>query len=661
MKISNGLAVLCMVASPAAAVEKVHRSEILSRSVQETMGIQWRGNASDSHDKLLMDLQSMPGDFSWCDKDGVNYCTMSRNQHIPQYCGSCWAHGTLSALGDRIKIARKGQGIDVNLAVQHLLNCGDVGTCKGGSIDGAYQWLKGLSDKDGGISYETAQPYLACSADSTEGFCPHVDTTCKPVNIARTCGSFSQEGGSCSGLSSYPNATISDYGSISGKSAMMKEIYARGPIACGIDAGPLLNYESGIVKTKSDDTDHVISVVGWGTDPVEGFYWQVRNSWGEYWGEMSFVRVAEGALNVEDQCSWAVPKDFTAKERTNQVHCHEGGDNCQSKPDLKVDLVDDEFEKFITRFGRKYATTSEREHRRKVFKENVAFMAAENAKGLSYTLGVTHFADLTFVEWRSQYLMGYKKTSAKNASLGVFRAPAGSALPDSVDWVAKGAVTPVKNQAQCGSCWSFSTTGALEGAAFIAGRPLTPLSEQNILDCDKGGNKCQGGSMDQAFDWVKENGICSEAGDSYKCADQGSDTCKKSTCPTDCAQVLKPGDVSGHTDVDETEGALEAAVAQGPVSVAIEADQSVFQHYTSGILTDSACGENLDHGVLAVGYGVDPKSGGKYWKVKNSWGPSFGEEGFIRIEKGAKAVGGECGIRKGAVFPVLKKSASIVI
>merc|ERR1712039_869460 len=267
------------------------------------------------------------------DKDGVNYCSMSRNQHIPQYCGSCWAHGSVSALADRIKIARGAKGIDINPSVQHMLNCGNVGSCHGGSVDGPYQWIKKISGETGtGISYETANPYLACSSESTSGFCPHADFTCKPINVARTCGSFSSEGGSCTGLSHYPNATISDYGSISGKSAMMKEIYNRGPIACGIDAMPLLNFESGIVKDAGSGVDHVISVVGWGTDKTDGFYWIVRNSWGEYWGEMGYVRVAFGALNVESQCSWAVVKDYTAPEKGNQVHCHEGGDNCQGRP-----------------------------------------------------------------------------------------------------------------------------------------------------------------------------------------------------------------------------------------------------------------------------------------------------------------------------------------
>jgi cathepsin X len=315
-------------------------SEILSREAQENLGIEWRGNSSDSHDKLLLSVADMPDEFTWCNKDGKNYCTKSLNQHIPQYCGSCWAHGAVSALADRIKIERKAEGIDINPSVQHILNCGNVGSCHGGSIDGVYQWLAKISKEGSGISYDTANPYLACSSESTEGFCKHVDTTCTPLNVARTCGSFDQEGGSCSGLSTYPNATISDYGSISGKEAMQKEIFSRGPIACGIDATTLLNFESGIAKDAGDEVDHVVSVVGWGKDPTEGFYWQVRNSWGEYWGEMGYVRVKAGTMKLEEQCSWAVVKDFTAAEKSNQVHCHEGGDNCKAKePNYKAKVV----------------------------------------------------------------------------------------------------------------------------------------------------------------------------------------------------------------------------------------------------------------------------------------------------------------------------------
>eukprot|EP00439_Symbiodinium_sp_Y106_P058985 s2459_g8.t1 len=272
-----------------------YRSELLPRAEVEKLGVEWRGNATHQSSHELLDAAEYPSDFSWCNKDGkprpekckelLHYVSKSAysagptvHQSSPclhfvslgEYCGSCWAHGAISALGDRIKIARNAQGIDINVAVQHLLNCGGVGTCKGGSVDGPYQWLMEISKKGTGISYETANPYVACSSDSDEGFCKHVDTSCKALNVARTCGSFSQEGGPCTGLGEFPNATISDYGSISGADAMMKEIFHRGPISCGVDANPLLNYESGIIKTKGEGVDHVVSVVGWGTDPKDG-------------------------------------------------------------------------------------------------------------------------------------------------------------------------------------------------------------------------------------------------------------------------------------------------------------------------------------------------------------------------------------------------------
>jgi cathepsin X len=272
-------------------------------------------------------VEDMPKELNWCNKDGKNYCTRSRNQHIPQYCGSCWAHGSVSALGDRIKIARGAQGIDIDLSVQHILNCGGVGSCHGGSVAGPYQWLKGISEQGEGISYETSNPYLACSSESQVGLCPHGDWTCTPQNVARTCSTFPPQG-KCTAIKQYPNASISDYGSISGQAAMQKEIAANGPIACGIDAAPILNYTSGIATDAGSFVDHVISVVGWGNDDTEGQYWIVRNSWGEYWGEMGYIRVKFGSLHVEDQCAWATLADYTAAEKGNQVHCYEGGENC---------------------------------------------------------------------------------------------------------------------------------------------------------------------------------------------------------------------------------------------------------------------------------------------------------------------------------------------
>jgi len=296
-------------ATPLVNVEASGRiNEVWNQKQTEAAGIVWRGNHTISplpHE--YMETADLPVAHDWRNINGTNFCTMSRNQHIPQYCGSCWAHGSVSALGDRIKIARGGKGIDINLAVQHILNCGEVGSCHGGSVDGPYQWLHGISQKTGtGISYETSQPYMACSSESDIGLCGAGKWTCTPENIARTCSTFPPSG-HCGGLSKYPNATISEYGSISGKEAMQKEIFQRGPIACGIDASPILKYTGGIASMKGEGVDHVISVVGWGDG-----YWIVRNSWGEYWGEMGYIRVAFGALLVEEQCAWGAVQDFTS-------------------------------------------------------------------------------------------------------------------------------------------------------------------------------------------------------------------------------------------------------------------------------------------------------------------------------------------------------------
>lgn len=305
-------------------------SEVWTREQEIANGIIERSSyvvGTAPHENPVDD-KDMPKELNWCDKDGVNYCTRSRNQHIPQYCGSCWAHGSVSALGDRIKIARGGKGIDIDLSVQHILNCGGVGSCHGGSVIGPYQWIHRITQRTGsGISYETSNPYLACSSESREGICPHADWSCTPENVARTCSTFPPRG-KCGPITSYPNATIAEYGSISGAKAMQNEILKRGPIACGIDAGPILNYTSGISTLEGEGVDHVISVTGWGHDDTLGSYWIVRNSWGEYWGEMGYIRVQFGKLLVEEQCAWATLKDFTAPERNNQVHCFEGGENC---------------------------------------------------------------------------------------------------------------------------------------------------------------------------------------------------------------------------------------------------------------------------------------------------------------------------------------------
>mmetsp|Transcript_93799 Transcript_93799/g.155020 ORF Transcript_93799/g.155020 Transcript_93799/m.155020 type:complete len:303 (+) Transcript_93799:3-911(+) len=291
---------------------------------------------------------------------------------------------------------------------------------------------------------------------------------------------------------------------------------------------------------------------------------------------------------------------------------------------------------------------------------------ASNKKNLSYTLGVTPFTDLTFEEFRAQFVGGMTKLAAEEMkNLTKFEKPVGFTTPQSIDWVEKGAVSSVKNQGNCGSCWTFSATGALEGAMVVAGRDLVELSQQELVDCDTGivgGHGCNGGNPAQAFGWVKSHGMCASTDYPYLCVDSAKAICKEATCAKCSKPTLKAGgwitkgDVTAYGMVGQTEGDLEAAVARQPISVAIQADTAVFQHYKSGVLTDTACGYHIDHAVLAVGYGMTGNGFGaqKYWKVKNSWSSAWGEDGYVRIAKGMTKNYGECGIRTMASYPTVK-------
>ncbi|KAG8501670.1 hypothetical protein CXB51_004772 [Gossypium anomalum] len=279
-------------------------------------------------------------------------------------------------------------------------------------------------------------------------------------------------------------------------------------------------------------------------------------------------------------------------------------------------------QQWMVQFGRVYKDTNERQKRFQIFKQNVARIDSFNAaNNKPYKLGVNQFADLTNQEFTASR-NAFKGHMCSNTATN-FKYENATALPSTVDWRKKGAVTPIKDQGQCGCCWAFSAVAAMEG---------------ELVDCDTKGEDqgCEGGLMDDAFQFIEKNkGLTTESIYPYKGVD--------GSCNTN-EEANHAAKINGFEDVPaNSEDALQKAVANQPVSVAIDAGGSTSSS------TRVVCGTDLDHGVTAVGYGED--GGTKYWLVKNSWGSSWGEEGYIRMQRDVDAKEGLCGIAMQASYP----------
>ncbi|CAI8617359.1 unnamed protein product [Vicia faba] len=324
-------------------------------------------------------------------------------------------------------------------------------------------------------------------------------------------------------------------------------------------------------------------------------------------------------------------------------------------------------EQWITEYGKVYKDGAEKDKRFMIFKDNVEFIESFNAaNNKPYKLGVNHLADLTLEEFKASR-NGYKKRSMlvqgrRQALVAVcnlcrsygfeststeltstsFKYEDVTSIPASVDWRVKGAVTPIKDQGQCGSCWAFSTVAATEGINQITTGKLVSLSEQELVDCDTKGEDqgCEGGLMEDGFEFIiKNGGITSETNYPYKATDGRCNT----------ATTVPVAKIKGYEKVPvNSEDALLKAVANQPISVSIDASDSSFMFYSHGIYTGE-CGTELDHGVTAVGYGS--ANGTDYWLVKNSWGTVWGEKGYIRMQRGIAAKEGLCGIAMDSSYP----------
>ncbi len=301
------------------------------------------------------------------------------------------------------------------------------------------------------------------------------------------------------------------------------------------------------------------------------------------------------------------------------------------------------FHEWTKEYNVKFNLLGERMMRKSIFEQNLAKIERHNDNHPGWQMKMNQFGHLTSDEFKSTYL-GLTPKGYKTPKGYIYRSL--RINPEEVDWVKKGAVTPVKNQGACGSCWSFATTGALEGAYFVKYNKLVSFSEQELVACDKIDQGCNGGLMDNAFEYIQRNGLCSEEDYPYTAGSGFRGWCKKRTCtPVPNSHKLK------YIDVDHNAISLESAVAKQPVAVAIEADE--LQFYSGGVM-DSKCGTNLDHGVLLVGYGTDTITGQKYWLIKNSWGSTWGEQGYIKLARNVDQEGGECGILLSGSYPEFK-------
>nr|GMD41973.1 cysteine protease XCP1-like [Ipomoea batatas] len=296
-----------------------------------------------------------------------------------------------------------------------------------------------------------------------------------------------------------------------------------------------------------------------------------------------------------------------------------------------------------------YESIEEKVQRFEIFKENLEHINERNKNVKNYWLGLNEFADLRHEDFKEKYLglkniKGEKREASSSEEEFSYRDFV--EVPKSVDWRKKGAVTPVKNQGSCGSCWAFSTVAAVEGINQIVTGNLTSLSEQELIDCDTTfNNGCNGGLMDYAFQFIISNGGLHKEDDYPYLMEEG--TCDEKRGESESVTI------DGYRDVPRNdELSLLKALANQPLSVAIEASGRDFQFYSGGVF-DGHCGTELDHGVAAVGYGST--KGMDYIIVKNSWGPKWGEKGFIRMKRNTGKSEGLCGINKMASYPTKNK------
>jgi len=526
----------------------------------------------------ILSTVDLPESWWWGNVDGKNYLTYTRNQHIPTYCGSCWAHGTTSALSDRISIKRGGAWPQINLSPQVMVNCVVGSSCHGGDPSAVYSYAA-----KNGIPDETCQNYEA------------VDGECKPMGICETCvpGNSTETfvPGVCTPVKKFNKYYVGDYGSVSGADNMKKEIYLRGPIGCGVDATEgLEKYTGGIYSEKKFLAliNHEVSVTGWGVEDGEE-YWIVRNSWGTYWGEQGFFRLKMHSDNlaIERDCGFGVPK-IEEDEAAHPVL----GDKYSSR--VPAGTYFDYSNPSVKTGVKSSIVTSPLPQDYVKDEELPAAFDPRNISGVDYT-----------TINRNQHIPQYCGSCWAQAT--------SSALSDRIK-LARNARYP---------------------DVILSAQVLVNCVTGNET------YGCRGGDPTAAYSWVAQNGLTDDTCSNYQakdfeCTDEW--ICRDCSPRGGCHAVPEPkkyyvkehGQISGELNI------MKEIHARGPIACTIAVTEGV-ENYHGGIFVDKTGAKSLDHEIELVGWGVE--DGVKFWSFRNSWGTYWGESGWMRIIRGVDNLG----------------------
>eukprot|EP01084_Bolivina_argentea_P272262 463518_1 len=553
---------------------------------------------SNRAENKYRDLSTLPTSLDWRWTNGQRYTTWTRNQHIPNYCGSCWAFAVTSALSDRIMIQQNNSFPEWDLSPQVLLDCDLTNNgCKGGDTGDAYEYIRKY-----GITSETCAPYTATGHD-TGNLCNN-EARCKNCHHSNIVGCDAQ----------YPHQVwyIKEHGNCNGEQAMIQALQD-GPIVCSMAVTQQFeNYRGFAIfnDTTGDVTlTHAISIVGYGTDNNID-YWIGRNSWSTWWGNNGYFRIIRGTnnLGIETSCAWATPADAPIWKN------HSNSQPIKNKNEAIKRLTPKS--KFMGNGGKPCA-----------FKSDWKKIPPKITSPLPHTYIDVNALPNKFV-WNNVNGTNYASL-ARNQHIPQY----------------------------CGSCWGMGSLSSLNDRLSIQrsknGGSIWPeitLSVQVLIN-ENGGGTCNGGNAPGVMRYIERNGIPDETCQAYQAKNnphgKNSNLNICENCiPGNSSSTFTPGTcskvnnftlyyVTQYGPVSGVNNMKSEIYARGPIACGIDAT-SQFEKYTGGVYTQS--GRNLNHEISVLGWGVTD-DGEAYWIGRNSWGTYWGEEGFFRIKMGSDNLG----------------------